>query len=265
MSLRRYLAPDPRTLAELLAADPQERPVLAEELRAQLLGGLRVPAGSGRPRRLDAVVVERGSEAATRPFRWSARTARRSLGRRAARSVATGQLRDALVAARAEVERQCDRARCGLERRGGLGSWLASSTAAVREQCAMDAASWAHELLALTRPEATGIDVGLADAWFEVPGARTTLHARRDATTEAGVLRLRDGVAPDTAERGLAVDGLIVGLGTGSVPKIVVGCWPDAGQVVALEMCPRAIESAVSSLLEVAPPLDSSPRVLVAA
>lgn len=121
----------------------------------------------------------------------------------------------------------------------------------------MEAAAWAHELIALLRPERTGVDVGLADAWFEVPGARTTLHARRDATADAGVLRLRDGFPSARAVDGLSVDGLVVALSAGSVPARVVGCWPDTGLAIVVEMTASRLEEAASNLVLAARPIET--------
>lgn len=252
MTARHAYAPGPDELARLLTWSPEAPAQLAPGLRDGLLAALHASAPS-KPRRLDAFVVERGPHATAlrTPFTWTTRAARRVLGRRVARAVATGEAPDAVTAARHEIDRHCDRARCGLERRGALGAWLAQASEPVRARCAIEAAGWAHELLSIVRPERTGLAVGTADAWYEVPGARTTLHSRRDATSATGVLRLRDGVAGPRALDGLAVDALVVALASPSVPCRVVGCWPDSGQVVALDVDADVLERAVASLLEV--------------
>jgi hypothetical protein len=224
--------------------------------------------------RLDAFVVEHDGEMQVTPFRWSARNARRSLGTRAARLVTSGGAPDALSAAHLEIDRQCDRARCGLAPRGSLATWLLGASAPIRAQCVVEASTWAAGLLGLVAPSDTGVVVGIADAWYEVPAARMTLHARRDAVAggdhgaRTGILRLRDGMPAPRAAEGLAVDGVIAALATpSSAPAVVVGAWPDAGVVLTLGFDAAAARVGARLLVDTAVSVAgcTTPRGLLAA
>ena len=248
-TIERHHALSPTAIAGMLSQPARDDEPLDTRLRTTLVERLQRLSTLRGPRiRLDAFVVERGALTSS-PFAWSARTARRSLGTRATRLSANGDERDVLTAARREIERQCDRSVRGLLRPGALGSWLTGASAAVRAECALEAATWASGLLMLLAPERTGIRVGIADAWFDVPGSRTTLHARRDATTPQGdgrrgaMLRCSDGVPGPLAVHGLVVDGLVAALSASNAlaPSRVLGAWPDAGVVLVAEVDPAAI------------------------
>jgi hypothetical protein len=238
----RHRAPTPAALSTLLQSPPSDDAPLDDRLIASLTSKLAATShGLGRTVRLDAFVVERNGDVQVTPFQWSARNARRSLGTRVARLVVSGDAPDVLCAAHLEIDRQCDRARCGLAPRGSLANWLLGTSEPVRARCVVEASTWAIGLLSLVAPTETAIVVGIADAWFEVPAARTTLHARRDAVSggdhgaRRGILRLRDGVPDQRSGEGLAVDGVIAALASpSSPPSSVVGAWPDAGIVLAL-------------------------------
>ena len=170
----------------------------------------------------------------------------------ALRRVVAGSSRDLLSAVREEMEALCDRARRGLARRGALGTWLAAAPTEVRALCAAEAATWAWGLCHLVdlNAHADRITVGVPDAWFDVPRARTTLHGRRDATgtgvAASGLLRLRDGAPGTRALDGLLVDGLVAAM-SGRVPVAparVVGAWPDAGIVLCIELDGDAVRHA---------------------
>jgi len=261
VTARRLLAPSAATLVEVLTAGCDEADPLGDRLRAQLVARLSAVAPSlrGARRRLDAYSVERESAGFSTPFSWGTRAARRPIGTAAARSTAQGQSPDVLRAANAEVERLCDRAARGLTRPGSLGTWLASEPASVRSLCALEAATWAAGLLALVVPrEAAGtpeVSVGVADAWFEVPGTGLTLVGRRDAVATSGprasILRLRDGLPGARCVDGLLVDGLIEALGapTRPLPARVVGAWPDAGLCVVVEFDDEGARGAARALL----------------
>jgi hypothetical protein len=256
----RYRAPTPAALSTLLESPPTEDAPLDDRLIASLTSKLAATShGLGRTVRLDAFVVERNGDVQVTPFAWSARTARRSLGTRIARLVVSGDAPDVVHAAHMEVERQCDRARCGLAARGSLATWLLSTSGPVRAECVVEASTWAIGLLGLVAPSETSIVVGIADAWFEVPAARTTLHARRDAVSDGdhgarrGILRLRDGMPEERAAEGLAVDGVIAALASPSnPPTMVVGAWPDAGLVLALRFDRAAARTGARLLVDTA-------------
>lgn len=252
----RRRAPSPEALAELCELDsPREAPDSSlRDLVCDALGS------RGAVSRLDAFVVEHGPADRARAFRWTPRAARRSLGTRAARLVASGESPDLLTAARGEIERQADRARCGLARRGALGAWLAQADETVRALCAVDAATWAAQLLATVAPERSGLVIGISDAWFDVPGARITLRGRRDAVSVAtgemrrGLVRLESGAPGERALDGLVVDALAAALASPSwcPPRAIVGVWPEAGVTLGVPFDDPAATRAVALVLEAA-------------
>jgi len=249
-TVRRLCAPDPCELVALLALPPTA-PSLPVTRLVAVLGARLASASRTSPTRLDAFVAEFGAARFTTAFRWSARGARRPLGTGALRRLVAGTSRDLLGAAHEEVDDLCDRAQRGLARRGALGTWLAAAPAEARALCAIEAASWAWGLCHLLDLDANAdrVAVGVPDAWFDVPGARTTLHGRRDATgttAASGLLRLRDGAPGARALDGLLVDGLAAGIagGTPTVPARVVGAWPDAGVALVVELDATAVRHA---------------------
>jgi hypothetical protein len=246
-------APSPGIVVSLLES-AFDAPATSGELGTALLGRL-LDRSDGRPRRLDAFVVEHGAARFAAPFRWSARAARRTLGTGALRRVADGTARDLRHGAREELSASCDRARRGLARRGALGTWLASQGPEVRGLCVVEAMTWAAGLAQLLDLDANAnrLHVGVPDAWRAVPGARTTLHGRRDAVSRAtgSLLRLRDGAPGVRALEGLAVDGLVASLAADVPPPFVLGAWPDAGVLAVVEVDDDAVYSAARALLEV--------------
>jgi hypothetical protein len=245
-------APSPEVVVSLLES-PGVAPGPPDELGAALLGRL-ADRSDGKPRRLDAFVVEHGAARFAAPFRWSARAARRTLGTGALRRVAEGTARDLRHGAREELSACCDRARRGLARRGALGTWLASQGPEVRGLCAVEAMTWAAGLAQLLDLDANAarLHVGVPDAWRAVPGARTTLHGRRDAVSRAtgALLRLRDGAPGVRALDGLAVDGLVASLAADAPPPCVLGAWPDAGVLAVVELEDGAVRRAARALLD---------------
>ncbi len=278
-AVQRLQAPAPARLVELLStpadAPPAGTPRLVEALVARLASASPT---SGAPT-IDGYVAELGPARFAAPFRWSARAARRSLGTGALRRLAAGTSSGVLDAAHEEVDANCDRAERGLARRGALGTWLAAMPREVRAACATEAATWATGLCHLVdwRANADRIAIGVPDAWFNVPGARWTLHGRRDATSlhpvahAAGVLRLRDGAPGERAVEGLLVDGLIAAMARPSstppeaLPSKVIGAWPDAGCVLVVDLdaehLRRAARTIVQCTTAAAPSSDASPRV----
>jgi len=261
MSARRLLAPSAAQLVEVLVSSAEDAAPLSSRLRQLLIARLTdTSARAGGPRRrLDAFSVERDDAGFTTPFAWGTRAARRAIGTAAARGVAQGRHADALRAASEEVERLCDRAERGLSRPGSLGAWLRGEPAPVRSLCALEAATWAGGLLALVTPATQGaLGVGVADAWFEVPGTKLTLHGRRDAIAAAGerrsILRLRDGLPGDASLAGLAVEGLVESLAapTRALPARVVGAWPDAGVCLVMDFDEDVARTAARGLVSAA-------------
>jgi hypothetical protein len=264
-TVRRLRSPAPSAIVDLLCAPPEAPPPptarLAEVLAARLAAMRRTA-----PSRFDAFVAEFGAARFATAFRWSAKAARRPLGTGALRRLVAGTSRELLGAAREEADATCDRAQRGLARRGALGTWLAGVPAEVRALCCVEAASWAWGLWHLLDLDAHAgrLALGVPDAWFDVPGARTTLHGRRDATgtgEAAGFLRLRDGIPGGRAIDGLYVDGLIAAIAgrSPSVPARVLGAWPDAGVVLVAELDTAAVRHAARVVVGCATVLEPGP------
>ena len=251
-------APSPTALVDHLTAPTGADRVDTTRLSAALVARLSRDSMAGA-RRLDAYGVEHGARRFATPFRWTARAARRPLGTAALRRVAEGKSRDLLDAAADEVDAVCDRARRGLARRGALGTWLASEPREVRALCVTEATTWAAGVWQLVDLDAHDdrVRAGIPDAWFEVPGARTTLHGRRDAESVStdgqtgGLLRVRDGAPGSRAIDGLVVDGLVASMAGGGARTHarVVGAWPDAGVCVSVELDDDALRRAARLLV----------------
>jgi hypothetical protein len=268
--VRRLHAPSAAHLVELLSA-PAEAP-RADAPRFEMQGLVeilvrRLAAAPSGPTRIDAYTTEHGPARFATPFRWSARTARRPLGTGALRRLSAGTSTGVLDAAHEEIEATCDRAERGLARRGALGTWLAAAPREVRAACATEAATWATGLCHLVdwNANAARLTVGIPDAWFDVPGARTTLHGRRDAASVRtaagahGVLRLRDGAPGERAVEGLLVDGLVAAMASpkshgteGSMPTRVIGAWPDTGSVLVVDLDVEHVREAARAIVRCA-------------
>ncbi len=221
----RYLAPG--ALADVLGAleAPSALPTTLGAALARRLAA--VP--TVRHRTLEAWSVEQPGRT-SRPFAWSALTARRALGRGAVSRLVRGdhaRLADALAA---ELEEHIDRARTGYSRSGSLSAWLARLDASGHAVAVQAADGWARSLLELTRGVASW-SVPVTDAYYDVPRARTTLHGRRDLITEGALVRVRPGRPGPRAGAGLRVDLLVASLAhpRQEIPARVVGVWAEAG------------------------------------
>jgi len=269
-SVQRLCAPSREVLLACATAAPREDVEVPARLRNQLVARLTVSLGTDRRRhRLDAFGVEHGPARFDAPFAWSARAARRTIGTGAARLVAAGVASHPHSAAACEIERLSDRAQRGLARRGALGTWLAAAPSSVRALCATEAATWAERLLRLVEPQhADGTAaVGVADAWFEVPGSTVTLQGRLDAALfgspgqPAGRLRIRDGLPGARAIDGLVVDAFVAAL-AGERTARIIGAWPDAGLCLVVDVDDEAQRHAARLLVSCADALAASSAVL---
>lgn len=226
-------------LDRLVDDAPAKSAVLTLEHREALGAHFRA-SGTGRRRRLDAWSVERGGRPSAH-FRWSPGSARRALGNAALRRAVDDARLTTANAVELEVTDQLLRSAEGYTWSGSLASYLASLSPAVHGLVAAEAANWATQLAeaatSLTHPWV----IAPSDAYYDVAAARTTLRGRRDLAISRDddrvVLRVRNGAPGPSAGPGLRVDLLVDALshGGGLAALRVIGLWPEAGMVLAVD------------------------------
>jgi len=264
--MERLCAPSPEALLERATRARDDDPAVTARLRGQLVARLAKSLGADRRRhRVDAFVVEHGPTRFDAPFAWSARAARRPIGTPAARQVASGAMSNPICAAAAEIDRLCDRSNRGLVRRGSLGAWLSAAPGTVRSLCVVEAATWSERLLRFVDPvhAERRVEIGIPDAWFDVPGTSITLQGRLDAAwrpasgAPLALLRVRDGLPGARSADGLVVDALVASL-AGECPARMIGAWPDAGLCLVVDFDDEAARRAARLLLSCADALAAS-------
>ena len=231
------------------ALDPSLRRVLANRLATKApgrhLGTLRLDSHTILTPPTDRV-----------PFVWSPRRARRLLGAAAARSVIEGRSPHPTAAVRDEVAQVVARAFREHTRPGSLGTWLAEAPVGVQAAAIAEASAWTTDLLTALSPrllEAQPL-VGRGDPVWAVPGAPwISLRARRDlevALDESQATRALLCLRAGRPRRNLADDLGLVGLidalcrPTAPLPSRVVGLWPAAGRVVAIDIDAEVVRRA---------------------
>ena len=225
-----------RALIEGSPADPSS---LSDEHRRSLAARFRAVAGTEH-RRLDAWIVERAG-VVDGTFRWTSGTARRVLGNAALRRAARRPALSLTDAVRDEVTDQLLRAAAGYARGGSLAHWLATTTPGEQGVVVAEAVNWATHIIEATQHLEVDWRVAPSDAYYDVAGARTTLRGRRDLIIEraAGrvLIRFRAGSPGKSAGPGLRSDLTIDTLAHpgGVAPLRIVGIWPAAGVVLAVD------------------------------
>ncbi len=226
-----------RDLNELVASAPLEVAVMDDEQRESLASRFRaVP--TTEQRRLDSWIVERAGRASD-PFSWSPSTARRILGNSALRR--TREARELRGAVRDEVADQLLRAVRGYARPGSLAHWLAGVSHPVLGLITVEACDWATQTLECVDGLERSWRVATSDAYYDVPGGRTTLRARRDLVidTDGGrvIVRLRPGQPGKSAGPGLRSDLVAETLANpeGRAPRRYLGLWPEAGLALGVD------------------------------
>jgi hypothetical protein len=144
-------------------------------------------------------------------------------------------------AARDELDELLVRAAAGYARPGSIAHWLSSQPPAVLSLVVAEASSWASTALEALSPLELPWAVSSADVFYDVASARTTLRSRRDVVihddTQRVVLRVRSGLPGKSAGPGLRADLVIDALGDahGQSARRMIGIWPDAGLVLAVD------------------------------
>jgi hypothetical protein len=224
-------------------------PVLAavtERLRAALGPTPGTPpAAAGGRLTVDAFFLRTPTAGAATPFRWTARTARRTIGLAAVRACLPGGRRapgDAVVETMAEMTED---GRRGLGRPGGIEQWLASLAPGGTAAVAAAATVWATGLLhAITWDRTDGAAVGPADHWWNV-SAGVVLRGRADVRLPVGdggegrrtaVLTIVGGRPGPASRAALGLPALVAAAGgrRQPMPARVVGWWPECGRALVL-------------------------------
>lgn len=269
--------PRARSLTDALTAPSVgPAPALDPVLRSSLSDGLarlepRLPAG--RRLRVDEYLLSTADPGglsspgspSTEPFRWSARTARRSVGLAAVRACYHGIHRTPAEAVAGVLERLAEDAGGSTGRGGSLGRWLAGLPSGARAAVQAEAVTWATRLhIALDWGSLPpGTVVGGRDEWWDCPSARRIgLRGRAEVRTSttldgaAGPHRpvlfcLRPGVPGPTGRTELALPALVAALASpaGAPPARVVGWWPACGRTIVLEVDEDVLARAAASVV----------------
>jgi hypothetical protein len=241
------------------------------------LAGLAVRRAGAGPFRVtdhDVRVALAGGPVETHdePFAWSARTARRTIGLAAVRSLLGGEARtphDAVQARLADGDRGV---RDGSRTASGLDRWVASLSDAGRSAVAAEAVTWATRLWCAIDWPALGAQLVVGrDHWWDSPhSALLALRGRADVRTPVAHLVVLSGPRRESVRAELALVALVEALrggagvetAPGPGPRRVVGWWPDSGRIVCLEPHPSVLTQAADAVALV---LASGPPARVAA
>lgn len=267
-SLPAAVLPRARCLTDALVAPPDPAPhgAALEVLRARTRDELAVVAPPAGPvLRVDGYLLGTSARdpvrppAAGRPFSWSPRTARRSIGVAAVRRCLEGGARTPAEAVAATAARMAGDARAGLASRVSPASWLATLEDGARAAVLAEATTWATHLFEAV--EWRRLDpqpaVGCADRWWDCPGVRTVaLRGRADVRVGAPggrqvLLTMAAGRPGPTSRVELALAALVdVAAGPSMPPPArVVGWWPECGRALVLCVDLELLEETARSVV----------------
>jgi hypothetical protein len=219
-----------------------------------------VPAGAGDRLTVDAFFLRPPTAGAATPFRWTARTARRTIGLAAARDCPPGSRRspgDAVVETMAVM---AEDGRRGLGRAGGIEQWLAALAPGGTAAVAAEATVWATGLLhAVTWDRIHGAAVGPADQWWNV-SAGVVLRGRADVRLPVGdggegrrtaLLTIVGGRPGPASRAALGLPALVAAAGGRQqpMPARVVGWWPECGRALVLPVDAGLLETTVDAVV----------------
>lgn len=254
--------PKARGLTDVLMAPagPGVPPGTAAALRRRLTDALAGSAGGG-PIRVDPYLLRMALLAPSRhtdddPFRWSPRTAKRSVGVVAVHHCIGGRARTPAEAVAITMAQLVEDARHGRGRHSSLARWLALAGAGGRAAVQAEATTWAtrlFEAIEWDRLEQPPI-IGGQDQWWDCPGTPSVgLRGRADvrvptspvpgAATGPGrgdrapALFTMVGGRPGPTSRvelGLAALVAVLARPVAPAPTRVVGWWPDCGRALVL-------------------------------
>jgi hypothetical protein len=216
----------------------------------------RAGAGSFRVTDHDVRVALGGTDmgADDEPFAWSARTARRTIGLAAVRSLLAGEARTPQEAVLARLAYSDRGVRDGSRTISPLDRWVASLPAAGRSAVAAEAVTWATRLWCALDWPALGVPPVVGrDHWWDSPhSALLALRGRADVRTPVAHLVVLSGPRRDSVRAELALVTLVEALRSRAdaapTPGRVVGWWPDSGHVVRLEPHPSVLSLAADAV-----------------
>jgi hypothetical protein len=217
---------------------------------------VRVAAGAG-------AVAGAAADKDDGPFAWSARTARRTIGLAAVRSLLGGEARTPHDAVRARLAYSDRGIRDGSRTVSQLDRWVASLSDAGRSAVAAEAVTWATRLWCALDWPALGEPLAVGrDHWWDSPhSALLALRGRADVRTRVAHLVVLSGPRRASVRAELALVALVEALRARSdaepAPARVVGWWPDSGHIVRLEPHPSVLAlaaDAVAAVLAGGPP-----------
>lgn len=226
-------------LNELITTSPTELVSLSDDHRLSLTARFRAVTSTDH-RRLDAWSVEQAGQAA-RPFRWSAATARRTLGNAALRRIERQPTLSVTEAVHDELDDQLLRSASGYARAGSLPYWLCGLAHPVLGLVSAEAVNWSSQVLEAAQGLTSPWCVPANDAYYDVAAARTTLRGRRDLIVSRDesrvIVRLRAGGPGKSAGPGLRADMTIDALAhlDGVAPARIIGLWPEAGVMLSVD------------------------------
>jgi hypothetical protein len=195
-----------------------------------------------------------GTTAAGDQFTWTARTARRSLGVGALRSLAEGRTRTPLEAVGARLEESALWVREGAPGVSRLDHWLAGLSPAGRAAVESEAVTWATRLwCALDWGALSGTPVIGRDHWWDSPhSALLALRGRADVRIAGAHLVVLSGPRRASVRAELALVALVEALrARPGAPGRVIGWWPDAGRLVRVEPEPAVLTLAARAVAAV--------------
>jgi hypothetical protein len=231
----------------------------------RVLADLVVPAPGGGPFRLTDYHVRSALDpedsAVTTPFTWSARTARRSLGLQAVRSLVAGEARSPIEGVRMAVAAARRGAANGAAPASTMDQWLTKLSSAGLSAVEADAVTWATRLWcgldweAFEEPPIIG-----RDRWWDSPHSsllaiRSRAEVRALARDATGVpfsvhLVVLGGPRRPTIRSELSVVAMVETLQAprSLPPARIVGWWPDSGHLVKIDVDGPTLDAGVRAI-----------------
>ena len=194
-------------------------------------------------------------EAEDRPFEWTARTARRTLGLAAVRTLVAGETRTPVEAVRRRLAESVRWVRDGHPGVSPLDRWVTGLGPAARAVVAAESVTWATRLwcaLDWTALGALGTPPLIGrDRWWDSPhSALLALRGRADVRTDRAHLVVLSGPRRASVRSELSLVALVGALRAHdqATPARIVGWWPDSGHQIRIEPHPAVLTLACDAI-----------------